>query len=243
MSTDLYRPLIDSDLPPSDPFYPESDGLPMADNAKQFRYIVVVKSGLDWLFTHDPNLFIAGDLLWYPVEGNNKIRTAPDVLVAFGRPKGHRRSYLQWREGGINPQVVFEIMSPHNTVGEMTRKFQFYERHGVEEYYVYDPDHFVLEGWLRRENALVEIENMNGWVSPRLGLRFEVDEEGLKLYRPDGQRFLEYEELARLEEEQRQHAEEQRQRAEEQRQRAEEQRQRAEKLAAQLRALGVEPEA
>jgi Uma2 family endonuclease len=243
MSTDLSRPVSHAPLPPADPLYPESDGLPMADNTKQFRYIVMIKLGLDWLFADHPDVFIAGDFFWYPVEGNNKIRQAPDVLVVFGRPKGDRRSYLQWKEGGIAPQVVFEILSPHNTVGEMTRKFQFYQAYGVEEYYVYDPDHRVLEGWLRRDGGLVEIETMNGWKSPRLGVRFEVDEDGLKLYRPDGQRFLEYEELARLEEESRQQADEERRRADKEGQRAAEERQRADKLAAQLRALGVNPDA
>jgi Uma2 family endonuclease len=29
---------------------------------------------------------------------------------------------------------------PNNTLAEMIRKFRFYERYGVEEYYVYDPD-------------------------------------------------------------------------------------------------------
>lgn len=51
-------------------------------------------------------------LLWYPVESHPEIRTAPDVLVVFGRPKGHRGSYKQWEEDNIPPQVVFEILSP-----------------------------------------------------------------------------------------------------------------------------------
>ena len=32
------------------------------------------------------NVFVAGDLLWYPVEGNNKLRQAPDVMAIFGIP-------------------------------------------------------------------------------------------------------------------------------------------------------------
>jgi hypothetical protein len=61
--------------------YPESDGQPMADNTLQFRWIVTVQGGIDALFKDDSNVFVAGDLLWYPVEGNPKIRTAPDILV------------------------------------------------------------------------------------------------------------------------------------------------------------------
>ncbi|HEY9644598.1 MAG TPA: hypothetical protein V6C57_29145 [Coleofasciculaceae cyanobacterium] len=47
---------------------------------------------------------------------------APDVLVAFDRPKGKRDAYKQWEENGIAPQVVFEILSPDNTKAKMNRK-------------------------------------------------------------------------------------------------------------------------
>jgi Uma2 family endonuclease len=77
-------------------------------------------------------VFVAGDLLWYPVEGNNKIRNAPDVMVAFGRPKGDRGSYMQWKEENIAPQVVFEILSPGNTLTEMNKKQVFYDRYGKD---------------------------------------------------------------------------------------------------------------
>ncbi|MEA1967424.1 MAG: hypothetical protein U9N77_04315, partial [Thermodesulfobacteriota bacterium] len=50
-------------------YYPESDGKPMADNTKQFNWIVKIKEGFELLFAENPDVFIAGDLLWYPVEG------------------------------------------------------------------------------------------------------------------------------------------------------------------------------
>src|SRR5262249_37507082 len=49
--------------------YPDSDGEPMAENTLQFKWIVTIKEGLDGVFRHDPNVFVAGDLFWYPVEG------------------------------------------------------------------------------------------------------------------------------------------------------------------------------
>jgi Uma2 family endonuclease len=176
--------------------YPESDGKPMADNSKQFRWITTIAGNLEILFEDDPNVFIAGDMLWYPVEGSNKIRVAPDVMVAFGRPKGDRGSYLQWQEGGIAPQVVFEILSPGNTSIEMKQKRAFYDLYGVEEYYLYDPDTNQLEGWQRREGGVLrEVTRMIGWRSPRLGVRFELEELELSLYYPDGSPFLTYVEL------------------------------------------------
>ena len=207
----------------------------MADNTKQFRWIVTLQGGLDALFRDNPQVFVAGDLLWYPVEGHPEISTAPDVLVAFGRPKGDRGSYLQWEEGGIAPQVVFEILSPGNTIAQMTRKFRFYERYGVVEYYLYNPDTGELSGWQRQGDTLEEIEQMAGWVSLRLGIRFEIERDVLQLYRPDGERFATYVEL--MEQREQEH-----QRAEQEHQRAEQEHQRAERLAARLRALGIELE-
>lgn len=60
-------------LSPRPIIYPTSDGKPMADNTRQFRWIVTIQGGIDALFRDDPNVFVAGDLLWYPVEGKPHI--------------------------------------------------------------------------------------------------------------------------------------------------------------------------
>jgi Uma2 family endonuclease len=208
--------------------YPDSDGQPMADNTKQFRWIVTIKENLEWLLASIPNVFVAGDLLWYPVEGDNKTRVAPDAMVVFGRPKGERGSYRQWEENNIAPQVVFEILSPGNTRSEMNRKLLFYDRFGVEEYYLYDPDRNNLSGWLRTEGFLDLIEPIDRWVSPRLNIRFELAEPELQIYHPDGRRFLTYTEIA--------------QQSEQAEQRAEQAEQRTARLAERLRAMGVDPD-
>ncbi|PNK05981.1 Uma2 family endonuclease, partial [Cylindrospermopsis raciborskii] len=133
--------------------YPESDNNPMADNTRQFTWIVKIKENLEILFKSKADVFVAGDLFWYPVKGSNKIKLAPDTMVVFGRPKGHRGSYQQWEEDNIPPQVVFEILSPSNNNTEMDRKKLFYLEHGVEEYYVYDPDRISLEVSIRENNS------------------------------------------------------------------------------------------
>lgn len=72
--------------------YPGSDGRSMAENTKQFRYIVTIEGGIDGVFRESPDVFVAGSLFWYPGQGQPKICQAPDILVAFGRPKGDRGS-------------------------------------------------------------------------------------------------------------------------------------------------------
>jgi len=84
--------------------YPESDGKPIADHSLQFSYISLVKTNLDALYVDDPNVFVAG-----------KTVTAPDVMVALGRPKRDRGSYKQWEEDNIPPHIVFEIWPPNST--------------------------------------------------------------------------------------------------------------------------------
>jgi Uma2 family endonuclease len=244
--------------------YPESDGKPLAENTRQWRWIYSIAGGLDAAFAARPDVFVAGNLLWYPVEGRPDIRIAPDALVAFGRPKGDRGSYLQWLEGNIAPQVVFEVLSPGNRHAEMVRKFKFYEQHGVEEYYLYDPDTNELEGWRREGGELVAIEPIDGWVSPRLNIRFVVGVEELELYRTDGRRLPGYAEMTfgreqlladaeqarrqlaeerALLEQARARAEQEQARAEQEQARAEQEQARAERLAARLRAMGVDPDA
>ena len=208
--------------------YPESDGKPMAENTLQFRWIVTIKEGLDALFRDRPDVFVAGDLLWYPVEGNNKIRMAPDALVAFGRPKGYRGSYQQWKEGGIAPQAVFEVLSPGNYPLEMAGKRVFYQQHGVQEYVVYDPDRGTLDVWQRDGARLVAVSQPHGWTSPRLGVRLDLEGVDLVLTGPDGRPFHSYPELFEDREREHARAEQERARAEQADARAEQQRLQAE---------------
>jgi Uma2 family endonuclease len=216
--------------------YPDSDGEPMAQNTLQFNWIVKVKEGLEILFAAIEDIFVAGDLFWYPVQGDNTIKYAPDAMVVFGRPKGYRGSYLQWKEGNIPPQVVFEILSPSNTRREMQLKLDFYQKYGVEEYYVYDPEKNRLTGWLRSGKSLKAIKNMNGWVSPRLAIKFVLTPVTLEIYRPDNRKFatpIELEEQIQDKEQQRIIAERLAQQAERLAQQAEQRAQQTERLAQQ----------
>jgi Uma2 family endonuclease len=242
---------INSAISATEIVYPDSDGRPMADNTKQYQYIITIQVGLDSLFASDPNVFVAADLFWYPVEGRPDIRTAPDVMVVFGRPKGHRGSYKQWVEGGIAPQVVFEILSPGNTWREMFDKRKFYERYGVKEYYLYDPDGGSLEIWQTNGRALGSVVFEGEWRSPLLGVTLKLEGDGsLSVYSPDGRRFLPPVEIVTLAEQERSRAEQEHARAEQEHARAEQEHARAEqeharaeRLAARLRELGMDPDA
>ena len=240
--------------------YPETDGKPMSENTEHYRWIVTIKENLEILYAADANVFVAGDLLWYPREKEPEEQTppsvGPDVMVILGVPKGKRGSYQQWMEGNIVPQVVFEILSPSNTSKEMREKFAFYQQYGVEEYYLYDFTRFALDGWQRRGQKLEPILNMNGWVSPRLGICFVMTTEDLEIYRPDGRKFLTSVEIEGnwLREQQlREQTEvqleqtalerdQERQRAEQAESELDRERQQRQHLIEQLRAMGIDPD-
>jgi Uma2 family endonuclease len=232
-------PLVHCD--PDDP-YPESDGQPRAEDTEQFEWIVKIKENLEILFAQDPLVFVAGDLLWYPV-ADRRITgpLAPDVMVAIGRLKGRRGCYKQWDEGDIAPQVVFEILSPANSQKEMADKLAFYDTYVVEEYYVYDPAPNTLEVWLRQDGRLARVSHLKGWTSPRLGIRFDLTRDTLAIFDPQGQPFLTSVELAARMRAQTERAQQERARADQETRRADQEHDRAERLAERLRALGLEP--
>ena len=83
-------------------------------------------------------------------------------------------------------------------------------------------------GWVRSDGKLNYIESMEGWVSPRLEIRFETASGDLEIYRPDGLKFLSYVELSRQ--------------MEQERQEKELVQQKADRLSEKLREMGINPE-
>ena len=189
-------------VPPGEPviedgiYYPDSDGLPMADGTAQWDWIVMLAINfLDRYANED--VFVGSDLLWYPTQGNPKICRAPDVMISFGRPGGDRRSYRQWREENITPQVVFEVRSHKNTKKQMEEKRAWYEQFQVEEYYVVDPNKRKSRtdptakffAYRREGDKLVPIAFVDQFVSPRLGVTFVTVDQKLIVRFPDGHEF------------------------------------------------------
>jgi Uma2 family endonuclease len=223
--------------------YPDADGKRMAENTLQYEWIVAIHTGLELLFRSREDVFVAADNLIYPVQGNPRIATAPDVYVAFGRPKGHRGSYKVWEEDGIFPQVVFEVWSPGNTLTEMIDKRGFFRQYGAEEFHLIDPQNGHAEVWVREGAQFVEVQDLSAFVSPRLGLRYEPAGDAISLIGPDGRRFESALEMGEARERLSQQVDEEKKRVEEEKQRAIEAVERAAKMAAKLRELGIDPDA
>jgi len=238
------------------------------DNIYSAKQQDLLKDPLDssWLGPDGDRLFLvlANVAIYYATRTPPLI---PDVFLSLGvkAPDDlwtkRNRSYLIW-EYGKAPEVVIEIVS--SLLGqEGSRKLQLYAQIGILYYVIWDPLNLLQGGRLRilvlREKVYVPLEAP--WL-PLVGLGLKIwhgtykesaddwlrwcDREGQVI--PTGAERAEKErqradEERRRADEERQRANQALQRADRERQRADQKQQHAEKLAAQLRALGVEPEA
>ena len=201
-------------------YYPESDGEPMAETDVHRQQMIYLIEALTDYFRHDPQVYVAGNLLLYYAEGDPEQSVAPDVFVVFGVPGGNRRVYKLWEEGK-GPDVVFELTSRGTMWKDLGPKKGIYEMLGVREYFLFDPLREYLEPPLqgyRLEDGTyrqVEGEQLGSQV---LGLELQVEGEFLRLYDlKTGEKLLtpleaqaarrEAEALARREAEARQQAE------------------------------------
>ncbi len=123
-------------LPPVE--YPESDGKPMAETDTHIQQLIYLREALNDYFRDDPNVYVAGNLFVYFVEGDPSQVVAPDIFVVKGVPKGDRRFFQVWKEGKA-PDVVFELTSRRTRYEDLGAKKGIYELLGVQEYFLFDP--------------------------------------------------------------------------------------------------------
>jgi Uma2 family endonuclease len=215
-------------------------------------------------------VFVATDLnLYYDVHHPLWYKR-PDWFAAVGVSRLYeqqelRLSYVVWQEG-VNPFVVVELLSPgteKEDLGQTLRdasqpptKWEVYEQVLRVPYYIVFDRYtnqlkvFQLQGSSYTE---LEISQARVWINDiQLGLGLwtgvyqGIERQWLRWYDDLGHWVLTPAEQAQRErqraERERQQAQIERQRAESEKQQAQIERQRAERLAAQLRALGVEPD-
>ncbi|MCS6847089.1 MAG: Uma2 family endonuclease [Anaerolineae bacterium] len=172
-----------------------------------------------------------------------------DVTLPADIWKKTNRSYFIW-EYGKPPEVVVEVVS--NEEGDEERadgKLRIYAQMGIVRYVVYDPAlhtgseplrlYTLMQGRLRRTDETWFDEVQLG-VTLWRGVYEEREDTWLRWCDRNGVVVPTGAERAEAE---RQRAEAERQRAEAEHQRAEAERERAERLAARLRAAGIDPDA
>ncbi len=164
------------------------------------------------------------------------------------------RSYFTWVYGK-NPEVVIEVVS-NDEGGELSEKVEIYKEIGIRYYVVWDPENHL------GKKRLTAFRLQGGNYRPMRDLWFEECGLGLKIWHgsvegndEDWLRWCEkngeviltgsegiIQESQRAEQE-KHRAEQEKCSAQNARKSADQEKQRADRLAAQLRALGVEPDA
>jgi Uma2 family endonuclease len=119
--------------------YPESDGQPMGETTLHRKVMMDLIAALERRFREMADVWVGGNLFLYFEEGNPKAAVAPDVLVVRGVAKWDRPIYKLWEEGRP-PSLVIEVTSNKTRREDMLDKKARYERLGVEEYVLFDPE-------------------------------------------------------------------------------------------------------
>jgi len=122
----------------TDVYYPESDGMPMAESDFQRKPLMYAVESLNYYFAGRPDVYVSGNIFLYYEEDNPKAVVAPDVLVAFGVEKRDRSSYFVWKERGP-PDWVLEVTSRATRSQDQGVKYGLYAFLGVREYFQFDP--------------------------------------------------------------------------------------------------------
>jgi Uma2 family endonuclease len=124
-------------------YYPTEERKKMGETDYQHIQISILEQMLRVFLENRQDVYLASDLMFYYEEGNPRKRLAPDLMVCFGAENKLRRSYKLWEEK-IVPQFVIEVASKETWEKDVTIKRRLYEKLGVKEYYVLDPEYKYL---------------------------------------------------------------------------------------------------
>lgn len=132
----------------------------------------------------------------------------PDVFFVDGvAPKGDRKAWVAWNEGGRYPDVILELLSPSTAQIDRTTKKKIYaETLRTAEYYLYEPGAAQFEGFHLTnsgyqpldpdENGRLRSAKLGLWVGLWQGRHKRIDSTWLRLYDADGRLVPTQEEIA-----------------------------------------------
>jgi len=140
-----------------------------APNPFHQRILLRLSSGLDNYILENA----LGEILIAPVdlyldETSNAVQ--PDILFFS------RKNPLVVNKSGLHgvPDLIVEILSPGNKEHDLVKKKLLYEKFGVKEYWIIDPETKLSTGYALKETAYRPIgEHKDKIDSPLLGSIFE----------------------------------------------------------------------
>lgn len=214
-----------------------SDELPLESYLHLQQMLLLLKC-LDWLWKDRSDYFCAGNLTIYysPRQRKSEDFRGPDFFVVLGTEKRPRKSWVVWEEDGQYPNLIIELLSDSTAKTDQGLKKQIYQDiFRTPDYFWFDPDSYTFQGFHLVDGQYQELQpNSQGhrW-SQQLGLYLGVYNQTLRFFTTDGQLVPTPEETAAIAQHEVISAQ----------QVLEAERHRNEKLSAQLRSLGIDPDA
>jgi Uma2 family endonuclease len=212
----------------------------------------------DYFRPRRSDVYIAANMFWYFEEGVPASNVSPDVMAIPGIGQDERTMFLGWKEARPAPAVVVEMASKSTWRENLGEKRRLYERLGVCEYFVFDPQVIYVKPPLRgfrlkgAAYEKVAAEPDEGMTSLELGLRLVPEGAMLRLIdAATGEPVLTKDEQVEKEQEiaeqerqrtkaERKKAREKQQRLKQEQQRLEQERQRSQALEAEVARLRAE---
>jgi Uma2 family endonuclease len=224
---------------------PLSHNLPM-ESSLHYLQLMLLVGCLDWLWRDRTDFFIGANLTIYfsPHQIRRTDFRGPDFFLVKNTEQRPRNSWVVWEEQDQYPSLIIELLSTAKA-DRTIKKALYQDRFQTPEYFWFSPRSLEFAGFrlgeTGGETGYAPIEpNPQGWRwSQELDLYLGVQNGQLRYFSPDGKRVPTPAEAAQ---QQIQFAQQQTQLAQQQTRLAQQQTQLAEHLAAQLRALGVEPD-
>lgn len=119
-----------------------------------------------WLLLHKPDgrvMVTPSDVHW-----DDSNVTQPDVFwISVHNSRCQPIDGKHWQ--GV-PDLVIEALSPSTAIYDKQNKFRLYEKYGVQEYWIIDPEHRFIEVWVHHETRFVlqDVYGVNDQLTSRV---------------------------------------------------------------------------
>ncbi|MBD1868768.1 Uma2 family endonuclease [Cyanobacteria bacterium FACHB-471] len=214
-------------FPPGDLY---SDEPPLESDLHRDQIDLLIRL-LRWYWQQRQDFYVSGNLTVYysPYQRKSEDFRGPDFFVVLGTERKPRKSWVVWEEEGKYPNVIIELLSDSTAKTDRGLKKQIYQdTFRTPDYFWFDPNTLELQGFHLLDGQYQDLQpNQQGQLwSQQLNLYLGIHNRELRFFTSEGQLIPTPEESAQASEAI-----------------AEAERRRSEKLAAKLRALGIDPEA
>ena len=211
---------------------------PEMETSLHYSQLALLVACLEWLWKDRTDFFIGANLTIYfsREQLKNRDYRGPDFFLIKNTEKRPRKSWVVWEEDGQYPDLIVELLSDSTAQTDKNLKKALYQdRFRTPEYVWFSPETLELAGHRLTNQVYEAIQpNEQGWIwSEVLELYLGVHEGQLRYFSAEGTLIPTPGETAQQAISAAQQAEVAAQQAEA----------RAEKLAAQLKALGITPDA